>query len=109
MISQADNEIFFIGITLMNRCIPCYGSGKLLGPGMISHDCEHCKGKGKIEIIENEIDFLELKNTESYKKAREQIKEASPLLTDDEADKMLDIAFEETKLKRGRPKFNKQT
>lgn len=33
------------------RCHGCYGSGKMLGGGMISKRCDVCEGSGKVDTI----------------------------------------------------------
>lgn len=53
-------------------CVPCGGSGKQMGGGMIIKDCTQCAGRGKNEVIDNDLDFLESKDTEAYKKAFEE-------------------------------------
>jgi len=53
-------------------CVPCGGSGKMMGGGMIINDCSQCNGRGKTEVIENDLEFLEAKDTEAYKKAFEE-------------------------------------
>lgn len=69
------------------RCIPCGGSGKVMGGGMMLQDCDHCHGAGKV-IIE-EIDYLK-KDSESYKKAKSKLKKLDKKLSDDDAEKILD-------------------
>ena len=76
------------------RCSDCGGSGRVMGGGMINHDCDTCFGSGKVEEINNEIDYLEIKNTEAYSKAKKRLKKKHVELSDDEADKLLSEAFE---------------
>lgn len=86
----------------MSRCQVCYGSGKKLGAGMILLDCESCDSTGKIHAVN---EYLDIKSTESYKKAKAELQEQYAV-SDDEAEKYLDKAFEDAKPKRGRPKKN---
>ena len=53
---------------MMKFCAPCGGSGKMMGGGMLTIDCSQCKGIGKIDTPENDIDFLETHATELYEK-----------------------------------------
>lgn len=75
------------------RCIPCYGSGKVMGGGCILVDCDHCDGAGKVQLPEDEIDYLEMKTTESYKKAIKEIKSVDGKITDQQAEEMFDKEF----------------
>jgi hypothetical protein len=87
------------------RCIPCAGSGKMMGNGMLMTDCHQCNGKGKIDIVKNEIDYLLSKDTEHYKEAKDKIKALDDSMTDAEAEKILDEELKKTEPKqRGRPK-----
>lgn len=54
------------------RCIPCAGSGKLLGGGCVIVDCDNCDGRGKIEVIEDDIELLKLKESTEYKKVYDE-------------------------------------
>jgi hypothetical protein len=67
------------------RCTPCYGSGQLMGGGMLMKDCPHCDGRGKIALPDDEIEFLHMQTTDSYKDAIENIKKSNPEITDTEA------------------------
>lgn len=80
------------------RCIPCGGSGKVMGGGMMLVDCDHCDGIGKIIIIE-EPNYL-AKDTDSYKKAKDGIKKLDTKLSDSDAEKILDEEIEKQKGKK---------
>ena len=84
------------------RCATCYGSGKVMGGGMMMQDCEECNGAGKINVVEEDIEELNkiAKNTESYKSAKEKIKLVDKNLSDDEAEKILDVEFKKTNLEK---------
>lgn len=77
------------------RCIPCGGSGKVMGGGMLISDCEHCDGEGK--VIDDNALFA--KDTEHYKKAKSDIKAIDKAMTDEEAEKILDEEIEKQKPK----------
>ena len=83
----------------MTRCIPCRGSGRLMGGGMITVDCDHCDGSGKIPEIKDDINYLSIKQTESYQKAKARLISKNENLSDEEAEKLLDEAFEKEKPK----------
>lgn len=36
------------------RCHGCYGSGKMMGGGMMQKRCDTCEGSGRIDIDANE-------------------------------------------------------
>jgi hypothetical protein len=76
------------------RCIPCAGSGKLMGGGMMINDCDHCRGSGKITQPNDEIDYLQLKTTESYKKAIDSIKSSDDKITHEKAEEMFKEEFD---------------
>lgn len=71
------------------RCLICQGSGRVMGGGMIFHDCKDCDGFGKIKNIGDEISYLQITQSESYKDAVADIKKMDPKLTTDDADKLL--------------------
>jgi hypothetical protein len=71
----------------MTVCTACYGSGELLGVGMINIDCHHCDGKGKKEKIE--ID----KQSKSYKTAVKKIKALNSDISDDKAHEIFEDEF----------------
>lgn len=78
------------------RCIPCGGSGKVMGGGMMLADCDECDGYGKI-IIKEEPDYL-AKDSDSYKKAKNEIKNLDEKISDQEAEKILDDEIEKQKI-----------
>jgi Zn-finger protein len=43
----------------MTRCIPCGGSGKVMGGGMLIQNCDSCDGTGKKSAYENAIDKIQ--------------------------------------------------
>jgi len=96
------------------RCLPCNGSGRMMGGGMLMQDCEHCDGKGKIE--DGKVQLADYKKTPEYRKAINTIQqlanksyEESERLFAEEFDKKEEIHKEEVKPipkipgKRGRP------
>lgn len=88
------------------RCLPCYGSGKLLGGGMITKDCYHCFGKGNIDVVpeENEIEFLSMQQSDAYKSSVKRIADQANV-SEEEARKLLEKEFNgEVPKKRGRKK-----
>lgn len=87
------------------RCASCYGSGKIMGGGMIMKSCDQCNGHGKIEVADDDIDYLLKKGTDHYKQAKDRIKQSDSSLTDEDAEQMLDEELsKQDKPKRGRPK-----
>lgn len=81
----------------LKRCKPCSGSGKVMGGGMVFTDCDECNGRGKIEIVEQEIDYLLAKNTEGYNQAKEKIKKLDDKITDEQAENLLDEELDKLK------------
>jgi hypothetical protein len=77
-----------------------------MGGGMMMADCELCDGAGKFKEVSDDIDFLAMKQTESYVKAKKRLQARNEDLSDEEAEKLLDEAFEKEKptVKRGRKK-----
>ena len=71
----------------MKRCINCQGSGRVLGGGMMHRDCEDCGGTGKT---------LDIKETDSYKNAINEIAEKTNISTD-EATEIFDDEFKKLK------------
>jgi hypothetical protein len=78
----------------VRRCLICQGSGQIMGGGMIYHDCDNCDGLGKIEKPQDEITYLQVKQSETYQDAIEEIKSIDPKITTLEADKLLKKQFE---------------
>lgn len=74
---------------MLKRCIPCCGSGRVMGGGMIMSDCDHCEGRGKVKVVEDDIGFLEEKTTVSYNEAIDRIKKETNL-PDKEAKEVFD-------------------
>jgi hypothetical protein len=70
------------------RCIPCGGSGRVMGGGMMMTDCEYCNGAGKVELIDDETEYLLAKQTKHFKSAIKRIKAIDKSITDDEAEKI---------------------
>jgi len=79
------------------RCIPCGGSGRVMGGGMLMTDCDHCDGIGKVVVIEDEIETLLAKNTEHYNNAKEKIKALDKSVTEEMAVEILDKEIESQK------------
>lgn len=82
---------------MKKMCVPCSGSGRLMGGGMMMMDCDSCNGKGNMDHVDDEIDYLNMKNNESYKKAKKRLQKKHPNLSDGEAEQLLDDAFEKEK------------
>lgn len=90
------------------RCKVCYGSGKVMGSGMVQNDCEECNGTGKIIVIEDdilELEKIKAREEESRQKAISEIKGLDPNMSDEKATQIFDEEFkkledEEKKLKR---------
>lgn len=89
-------------------CHLCGGSGKVMGMGMMSQDCDNCDGSGKVFEHDDEIGYLTdtMKKTEGYQNAKERLMAKDENLSDEDAEKLLDEAFEKEKPKRGRPARN---
>lgn len=51
----------------LSRCVPCGGSGQVLGIGMIPRNCALCDGVGKIIKTDDEIGYLTDKNTDDHR------------------------------------------
>ena len=78
------------------RCNICYGSGKVMGGGMMQHDCDECDGSGKIIVIENDIEELEkikAQQDESRQKAIAEIKNLDENISDEKAQQIFDEEF----------------
>lgn len=89
------------------RCKVCYGSGKVLGGGMITRDCYECHGAGYVpEPIPNKVKIK--RSSKQYKDAIKKIKDLDSNITDTEAQKIFDtelanIAIQEGKQKQCQP------
>lgn len=72
------------------RCSPCYGSGKIMGGGMITQpDCPHCHGTGKF-IQTSSIDFVEAKKTKGYLSAKKRLQKRIPGMEEKAIEELLD-------------------
>lgn len=80
------------------RCISCSGGGKVMGMGMIMQDCEACDGAGKIFVPDDELDFLAMKQTESYQKAKDKLKAVDNTIDDKKAEELLDKSMKEAQV-----------
>ena len=89
----------------LKKCRACAGSGKIMGGGMMIKDCHECNGIGKISEIKPEPDIKTIKQTESYRQAKSRLMEKSPDLTNEEAEKLLDDAFEREKPRKKRKRI----
>lgn len=79
----------------MNFCIRCKGTGRYLGNGMITTDCELCAEKDLEEIQQKkEIPLAKIdRKSKSYQKAIKDILASNPTLTRPEAIKLFDEAY----------------
>lgn len=75
------------------RCHICGGSGQVMGGGMIFNNCEECGGKGKIIFIEDEIEELNIRNTESYQNAIKEIKAIDSSIDDEKAKEIFEKEY----------------
>lgn len=82
---------------MKKRCMPCGGSGRVMGGGMMMMDCDNCDGYGKVTVVDDEIDYLVMKQTEGYQKAKKRLQASNENLSDEEAEQLLDEAFEKEK------------
>ena len=71
------------------KCKTCAGLGKIMGGGMIQVICEECTGIGSVEIADNEIDYLEMRKTDGYQKAKKRLMKRKKLSVK-EAEELLD-------------------
>lgn len=55
------------------RCVPCFGSGKTMGLGMMLQECAECDGLGKIEVINDELAYLQIQTSEGFQNAIDKI------------------------------------
>lgn len=83
------------------RCLRCNGAGNYLGMGMTPVDCGDCSGSGKVF---QKKDVADIKTSDGYLSAKSRLKASNPDLTDDEADELLEEAFEKEKPKKSRAK-----
>lgn len=88
---------------ILKRCLNCFGTGRMMGGGMIMKECQNCKGKGKIETVDDEIaylqkqsekKFLKDKRTKHYKAAKAKLKSLDESMTDEQIEKILDEELE---------------
>lgn len=49
---------------MKRNCSGCYGSGEVLGMGMIQSHCHQCNGRGYHDMPDNEIEYLAEKQNE---------------------------------------------
>jgi DnaJ-class molecular chaperone len=72
------------------KCLGCHGSGKVLGLGNMPSECELCEGSGKIYEIKDEIEELNIRHTQSYNNAIEEIKTQIPDISHEKAQQIFD-------------------
>lgn len=72
------------------KCNQCAGSGVVLGAGMMQWECHNCEGRGKVEEAIDDIEYLEVKNSESYNKAIDQIKSLDSSISEEKAKELFD-------------------
>lgn len=82
---------------MMKRCLSCNGSGRVMGGGMMMADCDNCDGRGKIQEADDELEYLQLKTTDSFKNAIDKIKKIDNTLSDDQAEKIFKDELDRTK------------
>lgn len=73
------------------RCIPCGGSGKVMGGGMMLQNCDHCEGSGKKSAYENAIDKIQDADKSMTRKTAKEL-----------FDKELEEVEKKVKSKRGK-------
>ena len=78
------------------RCIPCSGSGLAMGGGMLTKECEHCEGRGKIETKTRTKELLNKEN-KHYKKAVKELMSLDPKLNQKDAQEIFDAEIEKMK------------
>jgi hypothetical protein len=81
------------------RCKICNGSGKVMGGGMMMTECDECEGVGRVAVIKDDIGELNVRTTESYKKAIEEICAINSSITEEQAKKMFDQELEKIEKK----------
>ncbi len=79
----------------------CHGSGKVLGLGNMPGKCPLCNGTGEIMDIKDEIEELNIRHTQSYNNAIEEIKREVPDISYDKAKEIFDDELRKVK-KKGR-------
>ena len=79
-------------------CIPCSGSGRVMGGGMLMKDCDECDGRGKIQYVDDEIDYLSQKQSLNFTEAKKRLAEKANI-SEDQAEKYLDDAHKKQKKK----------
>ena len=77
------------------RCNACVGSGRVMGGGMMTWDCDQCEGSGKIDPDKDSKHkqpekFKMDKESKHYKKAIKKIKALDIKLTDKDAENIFD-------------------
>ena len=80
-------------------CIPCAGSGKVMGGGMMIKDCDQCDGRGKVTYVDDEIDFLAQKQSLNYEDAKQRLADKANI-TEEQAAEYLHAEFVKDKQKR---------
>jgi RecJ-like exonuclease len=85
----------------LKMCIPCAGSGRVMGGGMMMKDCDQCDGRGKIQYVDDEIDYLAKKQSLNYKDAKQRLVDKANI-SGEQAEEYLDAELKKTK--RGRKK-----
>lgn len=83
-------------MTLLTKCLVCYGSGTMMGGGMMQRNCDHCDGTGKVV---KQIEDVLAKDTEAYKELLAKVKVIDISLTDAQVDEI--CATELAKIKSG--------
>jgi hypothetical protein len=81
------------------RCTVCNGSGKVMGGGMMPAECDECEGLGRVAIVQDDIEELNVRMTESYKKAIDEIRAMNSSITEEQAKKMFDQELEKIEKK----------
>jgi len=83
----------------LKMCIPCAGSGRVMGGGMLIKDCDECDGRGKISYVDDEIDYIAQKQSLNYAEAKQRLADKANI-SEDEAGKYLDAEIGKKKKKR---------
>lgn len=90
------------------RCKDCNGSGKVLGGGMMQTECDTCEGRGRIEVIKDEIEELNKRSEERIKRAITEIKASYSKISDEEAKKIFDEELEKIEKENNSDKRKKK-